>query len=138
MKNYLAGLVVCSLVLANCGPVPGLMEGLKDVQAVQTDVVRAVHEDNVTVNLNNDRYLTISLINSPIGALATEPKEAKAREIAQIAFLAFPHRERLEQIGVVFMEQRRYFFFFNYSNGTDAHFFKASEFAPASKASFGG
>lgn len=135
MRNHLAVLLACSLLTIHCGS--GLVEGLKDIAVVQGEVAKAVHESNVNVNLNNEKYLTISLINSPLRVLTGDPKKAKAREIAEVAYRAFPHRERLERITVVFMEHRRYFLFLNYTDGRDSHSFKGSEFGVAASASSG-
>jgi hypothetical protein len=92
-------------------------------------VVAAIHDESVSVNLNNGRYLTISIMNSPLKALGPDQKEAKAREIALLAYKAFASRQNLERVGIVFVEQRRSFLVFSYTDATDYHGFPAKDLA---------
>jgi hypothetical protein len=125
--------LIC-LAVGACGE---MAQGLSDVQVVHSKVSRAMPKETIGVNLNSGKYLTVTLVNSPLKALAADEKGNKVSEIARLAYDAFPRRDELESIGVVFMEQKRYFFFFNYSDGRDAYFMKASDFRPVKPAGEG-
>ena len=121
-------LVAATILIGGCS---GLADQLKGVVAVQAELVRTLHEDNISVNLNNGRFLTIGIINSPLHDLSKDQKGAKVFEIAKIAYGALPEREQLERISVVFATQKTYFMFFHYSDGSDSYFVDPREFRNA-------
>jgi hypothetical protein len=94
----------------------------------QGAVAREVGEDNVQVNVNNDRYMTIGIINSPLRSLPDDQRRAKALQIAQLAFKTYPSRASLETVGVAFVVHRSYFFF-NVNDGRDYFAFSTAELA---------
>ena len=115
-------LVLC----VGCQAVGGLANSLGELQEVRRQVAASTHHDNIYVNLNNGRVLTVSVTNSPFRALPDEERKAKAREIAGVAYRAFPGRAKLEEVAVVFAIQKTYVLLFNYNDSTDAHVFPAS------------
>ena len=107
-----------------------MLSGLSEVQEVQRQVAAATGHHQLSVNLNNGRFLTVGMVNSPFKELPDGQKEAKAREIALLAYKAFPSRTALESIAVVFVVHRNYFFVFNVTDATDYHGFAARDLAP--------
>src|SRR5262245_12818580 len=124
-----AALFAAAVSLAACDGARQAWSMLSAVREVQHQVVLAVHEDNVNVNLNNGQYLTVSLVNSSLKELPEAQKKAKAREIALVAYKAFPSRSTLERVSVVFVLHRTSYLVFSYTDGTDYHAFSAQELA---------
>jgi hypothetical protein len=75
--------------------------------------------DNVTVFLNNGRYLDIGLVNSPWKSLPPAAKAAKAGEVAGVAVAAYPERSSLARINVTYTTNRTYFLVVHYTDTTD-------------------
>ena len=132
MKTGHALIIAISVLIGGCA---GMAEQLKGVQAVHAELVRTLPEENVGVNLLNNRFLTISLINSPLKKLSAEQKGPKIFEIAKVAYGALPEREQLERINVVFVEQKTYCMFFHSSDGSDSYSVDPREFRGAAEKS---
>jgi hypothetical protein len=128
MRRWVAAAAIMgSLGVAGCDGARQMMGTLGALQDVQHQVAAAIHHENISVNLNNGRYLTVGIVNSPFKGLPPDQKEAKAREIALVAYKAVRSRANLERVGVVFVVRRTYFLFFNYNDATDYHAFGARE-----------
>ena len=119
--------LVAVVLCAGCQAVGGLANSLGELQEVRRQVAAASGHDNIGVNLSNGRLLSVSVINSPFKTLPDDQRKAKAREIAGVAYKAFPGRSKLEDVAVVFAVHRTYALLFNYNDSTDAHFFPAAE-----------
>jgi hypothetical protein len=126
--------VVVLGVLLSCDSARRMAGTLGELKRVQAAVATATAEKNVGVNVNNDRFLTVSLINSPLKHLGSDEKRAKAREVARIAYETYMSRSELETVRVVFVVQRRYFGFFNYTDATDGVAFRPDELRPPTTA----
>jgi hypothetical protein len=118
--------LVAAVLCVGCQAVGGLANSLGELQEVRRQVAAASGHDNIGVNLSNGRLLAVSVINSPFKALPDEQRKAKAREIAGVAYKAFPGHAKLEDVAVVFAVHKTYVLLFNFNDSTDAHFFPVS------------
>ena len=129
MRSRVVGALAAVLVTGGCNAAREMKATLGELLKVREQVAASVPGTDVNVNLVNGRYLDIALVNSPLKALPPDQKEARAREIALVAYRAFPARAKLQQVAVVFWIQRTYLFFFHFSDGTDYHAFSAEALA---------
>jgi hypothetical protein len=123
--------VVATLWLCGCDTARQIAGTLGDLQAVQKAVAAHVGTDNIRVNLNNGRYLTVGVVNTPLKTLPDAERRAKAREIAQVAYSSYSSKASLETVGVTFVVHRSYFLVFNYTDATDYFVFTPAELAEA-------
>jgi hypothetical protein len=128
-RRPLAGVGAFMLLISGCDSMRGMAGTLASLQAVQGAVAREVGDNNVQVNVNNDRYMTIGIINSPLRSLPDDERRAKALQIAQLAYKTYSSRASLETVGVVFVVHRSYFLFFNVNDGRDYFGFSTAELA---------
>lgn len=117
---------LAAVLCVGCQAVGGLANSFGELQEVRREVAAATRHDNIGVNLNNGRSLTVNVVNSPFKELPDHQREAKAREIAGVAYKAFPGRATLEQVVVVFVVHTTYVLLFSYNDATDAHVFPAN------------
>jgi hypothetical protein len=130
MKTIVPGICVLAL-LASCETIRNGANTLSELQQVQQKVVAAAGTSDVKVNLNNGKYLQISLVNTSLKGLPDGQKKAKALEIAQAAYRGYSKASALENVSVVFLVQQTYGGIINYSNGTDTLSFTPSELSKA-------
>ncbi len=126
------GLGLASLfgLLTACSGLKELQGTLTDLNAVQRALIEALGHKDMGVNLLNGSVLNISAVNSPWTSLAAAQKQAKAREIAEVAYKSYPSRANSETIRVTFVVQSNAGPV-TYKNAVDAFTFQAAEFAPA-------
>jgi hypothetical protein len=98
-----------------------------DLRRVQQRLVRELHEEEITVNLSDERLLTISLINSPLRTLSPQDKEAKARVIARSAVSALGPGRHVESVAVVFVVRESKGLFFTVTDARDSHAFLVTD-----------
>ena len=125
--RWIRGVVALSGALVACDTSRAVLGALAELQAVQSEVVKAIGEDNVRVNLHNNSYLSVGVINSPLRKLPDELRRAKAKEIAKVAFQSLPSRASLKSVSVAFVIHKSYFLFFNYNDATDSFAFTPEE-----------
>ena len=121
---------LCVAVIALCSACNGVREvagTLRELQQVQRAVSKVVGSDNVSVNVNNGKYLTIGLVNTPLKELPAAQKKAKALEVAALAYRSYPSKSSVTDVNVVFVVRRSYLMVFNYTDATDVFMFSASE-----------
>jgi predicted Zn-dependent protease len=118
------------LLFAACQGVGQLTEILRDLQPVHEQVSRLVGTDAVRVNIDNGRYLSVGVINSPLKNLPVSEKEQKALEIARLAYMSYGSRSSLQVVDVAFVIQATRLFFLNYSDGRDSFRFQAVDLMP--------
>ena len=126
----LAAGVLC-LALAGCSAASDLAKSLGELQKVQAAVAREAGTPAVQINLMNGKYLTVAIVNSPLGKLPREDKQAKALALARAAFEALPERQALAKVRVTFAVHERRFLVVNYTDARDSFTFDPGELAPA-------
>jgi hypothetical protein len=76
-------------LFSGCQGAKEMIGVLGELQAAARAVAKATGHENVTANLVNDRFLTIGMVDSALGALPDDRREAldsfefKASELAQ-------------------------------------------------------
>ena len=110
-----------------------LVRTVADLQAVKQAVVRATghSQSGVQVKLAGTGGLSVSLINSPLMALAGEKRHAKALEIARVAFDSYPRRASLGSVKVAFLVRTGFLFLF--ADVSSTYTFQAADLAPRPK-----
>jgi hypothetical protein len=58
-------------------------------------------------------------VNSPLGKLTPVEKQARALELARVAYRTLPAHESLQQVSVTFIVHEQRFLIVNYTNATD-------------------
>jgi len=128
-------LLALLLFLPACEKLRETEKSVEGIVALQRALQKATGQENVTVFLNNGRYLDIGLVNSPWKSLPSAAKAAKAREVAGLAFAAYPDRSSLARIGVTYTTDRTYFLVVHYTDATDAYAFAPGDLLQASAGS---
>ena len=102
--RLLVGSAVIVLCLSACDWKTRRQLRYVDVVDKQFDV--ALPGERVVPRLDDDHFLTITLIDSKLRELPVEAKRQKTLEIARAAFHAYPAREDLERVSVVYAIRR--------------------------------
>ncbi len=110
------GAVAVLSALASCSSIAKMQATLKELKSVQEVVARTTGSQDVRVNLNNGQVLMVAVANSSLNELPPAGKQAKALEIARLAYRTYASRSALVRVDVAFGVRRSYFGFFNYSN----------------------
>jgi hypothetical protein len=121
------GFVILLALLVSCSGVHEMAATLQDLQKVQRDLAKELGNNEIRVNLNNGRFLSIGVVNSPLRALPADQRNAKALELARIAYNSYPSRSALNSISVTFASHRSYLGVFTYDDYRDAFSFEASQ-----------
>ena len=82
---------------------------LRELQVVQVEIAKFVKAevDSVGVRLIN-RFLIVTLINSPLRDARETEKKVKAKEIARVAYQSYQRRGDLRMVDVEFVTSRTY------------------------------
>jgi hypothetical protein len=120
----LVALFILVFSSASCGVLRQVQGALLDLQPVYRELANAGYTDvGVSIMKDfsaNEALLTVSLVNSPLKALPAAQKNAKALEIARIAYKSYPSASTLRRVIVTFTVYRSYFFgMFTYNNSSD-------------------
>jgi hypothetical protein len=137
-KRSAVALMVAVGLLVGCGQASRVTAFFGKLFAIQKAVQQEVGPYPVAVNLNNSRYLTVGIDNSPLHELPREEKAAKAKAIARIAYKAYADRDELAQVSVVFWVRKTYLLFFHLNDGMDVHAYDVGELRDESKGGAGG
>jgi hypothetical protein len=126
------GLLAALVALVSCKAIHEMQGKLQDLQRVQQELSRALRHDEIRVLLSNDRFLNISVVNSPLRALPVDQKSAKALEIARLAYDSYSSRSALQRVTVTFAVHRSYLGIFTYDNSTDSFSFEIPQLTAGS------
>ena len=86
--------------MPSCEAISKTVAVFRGLQSVVDAVVSAVPGAKVQVKVMDGRFLNVALVNSAVSELPADQRQAKAREIAGIAFRAYPSRSSLETVAV--------------------------------------
>jgi hypothetical protein len=128
-------LLAVLVVLASCSGVHQVLGTLQDLQKVQGELEKALGYNEIRVNLNNSHFLNIAVVNSPWRELPADQKNAKAVEIARLAYGSYPSRSALSAVSVTFAVHRTYVGFFNYDDSGDSYGFEIPQLTAESPTS---
>lgn len=130
MKTSRFVLLAACLAVAGCGAAKRAVEIVQDLRKVQEAVIQASGHNQVQVNLRNNRFLQISLVNSPMGDKPAAEKAVQARRVAVAAWEACGCRGSLAEVSVSYRVLKSVAVF-HYSNSTDSYRFAAAELTSA-------
>ena len=101
--------LVALIMSAGCDSATRMAASLRELQVVQTEVAKFVKAevDSVGVRLIN-RFLIVTLINSPLRDARETEKKVKAKEIARVAYQSYQRRGDLRMVDVEFVTSRTY------------------------------
>jgi predicted Zn-dependent protease len=88
------------LLFASCGNAVQFLASLGELRVVEEQVGSVAGTHDVSVNLQNDRVLTITIGDAGVGAKQGAERQELFRRIAAAAYLAFPSRSQVEAVAV--------------------------------------
>lgn len=124
LRRILA-VAVLAASLFSCSSEIARMPG--EVKAVQEAVTQKVGKDIVGVTLSNGTGLNVNLVNSPLKKLPLSEKEAKAKEIAKVAYDSYADRAKLKSVRVAFVVVSTFLVVVTTNDSSDSFSFDASE-----------
>ncbi len=120
---------VLFLALTACDAAREMARSVGELQQVQAAVAKEAGTPAVQINLTNGKYLSVGIVNSPLGKLPRDAKQAKALELARVAFQALPKQQALAKVRVSFVVSEKRFLVVNYTDATDSFTFDPGELA---------
>ncbi|HYX31335.1 MAG TPA: hypothetical protein VE863_22560 [Pyrinomonadaceae bacterium] len=99
------------------------MKNLTQLAKLQKQLIDKYQEKEVNVNLQNNAYLTISFINSPLNQQDDATRAARAEDVAKFVVKNFPPIRQIQQIWIVFLKSESRFIIFHYSQALGAFSF---------------
>ena len=94
--------VTCGLLVAACAP----LKSLTALNALRAQLIRKYH-DEVTVNLQNSRYLSIIFVNSPLNKQDQVRRVERAQDTARFIALNFEAIKTIDEVWISFKLLRR-------------------------------
>lgn len=94
----------------------GIVKSLSDMAKLRQQLIDKYHEQDIGVNLQNSRYLSITFINSPLNQQAPAVRAKRAQETAKFVAANYPAIRGLQSIWVSFVEYHTRLIIFHYSN----------------------
>jgi hypothetical protein len=116
---------VVATQIAACDTIRHAGRTVGELLAVRAAVQRHVGSAPVHVNLSNGTLLAVTITNSPLHVLPDDRKKVEVRELARIAYDAYPSRAALTRVSIVLAVQTNVLMF-HISNGLDTHAFEAA------------
>lgn len=118
-RTWIGVLLLC-LSATGCAR---LAKDLGEVSKLQAGIVKEFGEKEVGVNLNNDTFLTVSFINSPLNNQSEEVRAQRAEQTAAFVKDHFQSISKIQKIWVVFVRVETHFIFVHYSDTVSAFVF---------------
>jgi len=127
MRFRVAVLTLTLALLSSCSGLQKIADSVNEIQAVQQAVMKIVGKDIVGVTLMNGSNLNVNLVNSPFKKLPDAEKQAKAAEIAKVAYDSYSARAQLKAVRVTFAVVSTTLVVVTTNDSTDSFTFEASE-----------
>ena len=102
-RSCLGPLAVVLLLSAGCERLQQARTAYADLAAVRRAVQPLVGSSPVEVRMSNGTTLAVRVVNRPMQALPAVQRQAKARELAAIAYDAYAARRALSGVRVDFL-----------------------------------
>ena len=112
--------------IAGCSGFKELASELGEINKLQQQLQQQTGQSSLNVNLTNDRFLSVSFVNSPLAKLPADQKKAKALETAHFAYNDWPKRANLASVTVIFLSSYDVGPV-HYTNSTDNFEFQVSD-----------
>jgi len=114
-------LLVGLACLSSCSS--GLFKQLSEMSRLRQELMNKFQEKDINVHLQNDVYLTISLVNSPLNRQDNAAREARAAEVAKFVAKNFPRIQQIKSIWVMFVKSETRLVLFHYSQSVGGFVF---------------
>lgn len=111
----LAVLSLAGLMVMGCSK---QIEQFSELNALRRDLVKKFSEE-LAVNLANERFLTVTFINSRLNSDTEDARRARAQETASFIKKNYRSIGELEEMWVVFIQQETKYVFFSWSESVD-------------------
>jgi hypothetical protein len=122
-------LLATSLLLSSCSAAREITKTVGEIQAVQQAVQQKLGKDIIGVTLMNGTSLNVNLVNSPLKTLPQTKKQAKAAEIARVAYDSYTNRSHLKNVRVTFAVVATTLVVVTTNDSSDTFTFDGSELA---------
>jgi hypothetical protein len=115
----LAVLSLAGLLVIGCGK---QIEQFSDLNTLRRDLMKKFGEA-LTVDLDNERFLTVTFINSRLNSDTEDARRARAQETASFIKQNYRSIHELEEMWVLFIQQETKYVFFSRSESIDVFSF---------------
>ena len=112
-KRVVSLALVSALITSACSN--GLMKSLAGLNALRQLLIEKYHED-VRVNLQNSRYLSIVFTNSPLNQQDSAKRAQRASETAKFVALKYQGIKEVDQVWIYFVASETHFIVVHYSS----------------------
>ena len=112
--------LVSALITSACSN--GLIKSLAGLNALRQRLIEKYHED-VGVNLQNSRFLSIVFTNSPLNQQDSAKRAQRASETAKFVSLNYQGIKEIDQVWVYFVASETRYIVVHYSSTIDAFSF---------------
>src|SRR6266478_879999 len=109
--------LVSALITSACSN--GLIKSLAGLNALRQRLIEKYHED-VGVNLQNSRFLSIVFTNSPLNQQDSAKRAQRASETAKFVTLNYSGIREIDRIWIYFVASKTRFIVVHYSTAIDA------------------
>ena len=120
------GLLSIAGLLLGCGK---QLEQLGDLNTLRRELIKK-HGEELAVNLDNDRVLTVTYVNSRLNSDTYDARRARAQETASFIKDRYRRARELDEIWVGFMREERHYVVFTWAESID-HFVFDQQANPA-------
>src|SRR2546426_1987736 len=121
-KKTIGILALCvSLLSGACSS--GILKSLSEMARLRQKLIDKYHEPDISVSLQNSRYLNIVFINSPLNQQDASERAKRARETARFVVANFPAIDKIQYLWIMFMTSETRWIFYHYSRRLDAFVF---------------
>ncbi len=133
-KSVVSLALISALITTACSN--GLIKSLAGLNALRQLLIDKYHED-VGVNLQNSRFLSIVFNNSPLNQQDSAKRAQRAEETAKFVALNYQGIKEIDQVWIYFVASETRFIVVHYSSTIDAFSFDkngaAMTFAPTAR-----
>jgi hypothetical protein len=112
MRSALVTLALGSCLLA-CACSSGTLNSLRDLTRLRQKLIERYHEQDISADLQNSRFLLITFVNSPLNQKDQIERARRSQDTATFASLNFPAIKSIERIEVSFVESETRFFVYH-------------------------
>jgi len=107
--------LACGLAVSACAP----LKSLTALNALRQQLIRKYHDD-VAVNLQNSRYLSIVFVNSSLNKQEPAQRALRAQDTARFVALNFEAIKTIDQVWISFMDSETRAIFLHYNRVIDS------------------
>jgi len=123
VANLLLG---ASLLSTSCSS--GVIKSLGDMARLRQQLMDKYHEKDISVSVQNSRFMQIAFINSPLNQRDRAERQARARETAEFAKSHYPGIGGIQTIWIAFWRTETRYVFVHYNDNIDSYAFDKNGF----------